>query len=384
MKSTVWLKLSSARFRLLSTLHVLTGLVIALVAVACTSPPPDDKGSNQPTLDFDTYAKACNDALAEGNDNPIQWPTTLQCSTGPVLPITQNGLVIPAATNAEGKNFTNKTNCDRPPLLNISEGGLGQCVPNSTLQVTHVKQLGVGDRDEPVFALLCRNYKYRSLQAQAIKPEYDDVAMIAYSPKNKKTCFFQRLSDTRLQKLSRTSVFPPRDAISGVDIPSPFTPQGKGFWIPPSEVKDFNCARCHDANPFVRTPYVHQVTANPLHALPPRTSGMAYNIVSLDYFGQEWKTPHARFNIADRKDGAAGTCVRCHNLGPGSSGPFTEYSAGTPAPNQMASPDFQLTHWMPPDADRLTWNNAFGPSVLAMKACNLNPDNPECKKTPLD
>lgn len=48
---------------------------------------------------------------------------------------------------------------------------LAKCVPNSTFQSSF-------DAEVKGYVLLCRNYEYRSRDAQALDPKYDDLAMI--------------------------------------------------------------------------------------------------------------------------------------------------------------------------------------------------------------
>lgn len=50
---------------------------------------------------------------------------------------------------------------------------LAKCVPNSTFQSSF-------DAEGKGYVLLCRNYEYRSRDAQALDPKYDDLAMIIY------------------------------------------------------------------------------------------------------------------------------------------------------------------------------------------------------------
>lgn len=338
-----------------------------------------DPDAENVELKFDKYAEQCLDDLEDGND--ITLPPVLQCADGPILPITFKGAPIPADTAGDSKNFTDKTECDKPPLLDISRGKIGQCVPNSRLQVRQAEQKGVDQKDKPYYALLCRNYIYRSLDDQKVKPEYDDVAMIVYSPRNKKTCFFQRLSDTTLSAFPVSeSAFAPQATISGKDIPSPFEAGAATFWDKPKVVKDINCARCHDANPFVRSPYAFQV-ANGADKLPPRRTGEAYGIVALDHFGKDWKKYHGYFDLADKKLKGEGACVSCHSLGLGfESGNFTDYSAGKLAPNQYDN-GFPDTHWMPPGANPGTWAANYDASVKKVQACNADQDGAGCNKT---
>jgi hypothetical protein len=329
---------------------------------------------------FKAYAEACLNELQDRGSKPIVFPELLQCEEGEILPIQKDFEDIPARTQNDAKFFTDKTECDKPPLLGISKGGIGQCVPNSRLQVRRVSQVGVEKENWPYYALLCRNYKYRSLLSQAKNPEYDDVAMIVYSPVNHKTCFFQKMAQLELRGLPQAqSDFPAVESLPGEDIPSPFGTAAERFWSQ-EQMKNINCASCHDANPFMHSPYAFQVTADKTNGLPNRTFGEAYNIVALDQLGDAWKKYHAYFDIDKdkRKRGEVGACVVCHSLGPGlSSGKLTEYSAGTPAPSQLVldTSPLTLTHWMPSPLPSIVktkeeWDALYRASVKEIVACH--------------
>jgi hypothetical protein len=353
---------------------------ICLGAVALWS----GQAHSETLLDLKAYAKACMKELSQNETKPITFPTVLQCADGDILPITQKNVDIPAKTKSDGSNFTAKTECDRPPLLLLEKGSIGQCVPNSRLRVTQVPQQGVEENDRPYYALLCRNYAYRSLDSQATNPEYDDIAMIVYSPQNHKTCFFQRFADAQIRGVKQErSAFAKIEALPGKDIASPFSANADKFWDGPTVVQDINCAQCHDANPFVRSPYAFQV-AKGTNKLPDRKLDRGYSIFYLDEFGVDWKKYHAYFNIQGHGKGTPGACLECHSLGPGlSSGNFTRYSSGTLAPGQLNSSTYALTHWMPPGANKDTWEKDFRAAVDEMTACNAKPEKPSCKKQDL-
>jgi len=331
----------------------------------------------EPEIDFDAYAASCKAEIEDGNT--IHFPALLQCDAGQLLQIEANGVLIPAETNADAQNFTVATECDKPPILDISSGGIGQCVPNSKILIDRVRQDNVDPDNWPYFAFLCRNYKYRSLEAQRADPQYDDLAIILYNPDNKKTCFFQRLSDNALLAPPQDNVtFDAVEAISGTDVISPFEPDADQFWLPPSEVKDINCGACHDANPYIRTPYVKQAVGA---EFPRRSRAEAYEIVELDYFGQDWKDKHGYFALDPRGNGEPGKCTMCHSIGIGmGSGTLTDYSTGLVAPNQLVN-DWIDTHWMPPAANEANFNDRYLPSVTKIQECHNSPEDAGCNRT---
>jgi hypothetical protein len=311
---------------------------------------------------LEEYVKDCSDGIPEAN----QIPEVLQCAEGDILPIKNHGEEIPAKTEEDGKYFNEFTTCDSPPLLPLDFSKIGQCVPNSTLRVTTAGA-------KTYYALLCRNYIYRSADSQRKEPEYDDVAMVVYNSTNKKTCFFQKYGSAKtLGDPQNASAVAPVAAISGT-VPSPFSEKGKTFWEM-NKMVEIRCSQCHDANPFVRTPYVEQVMKDGANRLPSRTYRMAYDIVDIDDF-LEWKSTNAYLVKSGSRNpdepNLAKPCLRCHSLGRGrTSGDFTDYSGGGLAPGQNRSLDFRLTHWMPPEADKDTWEAEYAKAVKAILACS--------------
>jgi hypothetical protein len=171
-------------------------------------------------------------------------------------------------------------------------------------------------------------------------------------------------------------------------VPVPLGPNAKPFWEhAPDEVARIGCARCHDANPFVRSPYVFQaLKSQGAMDFPSRTYAAAYGIANLDWLDRQnpdgWKTYHRYIEVdkAKRKNEESGACLVCHSLGPGfSSGNFTRYSGGVAAPGQLPSNSLALSHWMPPapPADKPTWEKRYAASVQFLTACNADPNS--CK-----
>jgi len=374
-----------------------TGLALCLAGLAassCTNAPLPATALRPSVVgpDYDSYKNACVSAI-RGNGGPVMMPDRLQCTEGTVLPITQNDNVIPAQHNSDEHRFTSATQCDRPPLLQLNPKN-GQCMPNSTLRVFRVPQEGVDEKDYPYAALLCRNYQFRSADAEKLKPTYDDIAMIVYSPRTTNACFFQKLSDSAAVIRAAAGAEPvvaavADEALSGANVPSPFSPDASGFWLSPKKMEDLTaCTTCHDANPLMRSPYAQQ-SASGAGYFPARRASQAYGVVGLDYFGEAWRKYHQYFAVSgsDSK-----TCVTCHSIGPGeTSGVFLNYSAGAPAPSQIASAPFDRLHWMPLPLWSGTdqgWHDKYDKSVTKLRVCHdqfsgsKKPD-PDCGLTHL-
>ena len=267
------------------------------------------------------------------------------------LPIEQDGVPIPAQTPSNASNFTNKTESTVHRCWKFhAAGSVNACrIPGCGL---HGKAEESGRERLALLRAALPQLPVSLAELAGTKSRIRHVAMVVYSPISNKTCFFQRLAKTQIRDVRQErSSFAAVEALPGKNIASPFSSDADKFWDNPNVVEDINCARCHDANPFVRSPYAHQVTKDPSNKLPGRQFGQAYVIFYLDHFGDKWKQFHGYFNINDRVKGKPGACLVCHSLGAGfSSGLFTEYSAGELAPGQLNSSTFPRTHWMPPGA----------------------------------
>lgn len=317
------------------------------------------------------YIDACK--VAVGN---VVIPQKLQCLDGATLPIKYKGVAIPAKTAADSAKFTDTTTCDEPPILpDVAGGGIGQCVPNSTFQSSF-------DTDGKGYVLLCRNYEYRSSDAQALDPIYDDLAMIVYNKDTGGSCFFQQLAKpiARLPEVEVGTKF--QAGIAGKDVPSPFASDADKFWLAPNKIKGLGCANCHDANPFIRTPYIQQV--RDAAALPSHGKSRDYYFASSE-FQDAWQKWHAYFDLKPTGKGEIGRCVLCHRVGISfGSDELTKFStARQKTPNQTDGLTFEQTHWMPPKAKPDTFDADFKASIDKLLACNAAPLGTNCNKVEL-
>jgi hypothetical protein len=87
--------------------------------------------------------------------------------------------------------------------------------------------------------------------------EYGDIAVIQYSRKNGATCFYQALGDQNHGNLpgGHTAPIAPAKVLSPSKGQVPNT-----FWMSPSGTANIGCGGCHDNGPFIRSPYLNQVT----------------------------------------------------------------------------------------------------------------------------
>jgi hypothetical protein len=234
---------------------------------------------------------------------------------------------------------TGSGKCPKSPLL----GGHG-CHKNA-----RTGRIQTNNPDVDI-QFLCRHYNNNNSGAN--DPKFHDIAMIARNVKNGATCFFQ------------TNVGSRKNA-SNVPAPS----QGSSFWQSPSEVAEGTCVRCHDADPFIRSPYLMQVKDR--NALPFRRNQ------STHYWfpGSDFTSWQAFWVQSSRNNG----CNHCHKMGSnnknsntGSSGQLGAYSAG----RQRFGLDSSGDVWM----NRVP-NSRPGPAFDEMKRCAQNHSASGCQVT---
>jgi hypothetical protein len=164
--------------------------------------------------------------------------------------------------------------------------------------------------------------------------------------------------------------------------------QSGGLWLPPSATAWIGCGSCHDNGPFIRSPYLNQVTGpNALPGSDDRSFNrdpQPYAFVGEDF--ASWK--------AFKVEVSGNECNSCHRLGvnnvksggardPGrgtaldfgiratapsetaKNGP-TEASCGT---EQNPKPTCPSPIWMPPDPVQVKFNKTHKDAAEAIHDC---------------
>lgn len=289
------------------------------------------------------YAKKCKDAIG------VELPA-FNCDSGTLVPV----------TNVTG-NYPNQ-DCDRPNVLNA------MCDPGSTFQVLTQSQ-------DAITVALCRK-KGNGVGF------YGDVAVIQYNQVNGATCFFQALGQLPAK----------------VTAPSEGDGSGKFPWMSPSSTASIQCVRCHDNGPFVRSPYLAQLSNEPKNRLPGTNPGPGpwdkryswnttnpYSFVGSDF--QSWKAYKLIMS------GTGSGCMNCHRLGISSSGGSFNTSSGTAlnfgpkATNRLSHQNFLSFNspiWMMPgqtfyDAETENEAKAVAACAGAIMSGQLSP--PGCAYT---
>jgi len=149
------------------------------------------------------------------------------CMKGTIIPITRKGV---AQTQPVAS-------CDKPVQLGTPGG---PCVPFSRFQ-----RLSTGNPNVET-AVICRKYHASNGPNDAT---FHDIAVIQHHKGTGETCFFQS---------------PPDEARNGSNVPSPqeSSANASHYWLEPIPFfgpGGITCTNCHDADPFVWSPYIAQV-----------------------------------------------------------------------------------------------------------------------------
>lgn len=164
--------------------------------------------------------------------------------------------------------------CDNPNQL-----GSGRCVAGS-----RIGQLSTGNPDVTT-VFICRKY------SAVADPTFHDIAVIQHNRESGDTCWFQ------------TPVGDDRD---GRAAPSPMenSAAANQYWLEPADVAPIDCQKCHDADPFIWTPYLGQVLGQNPDGWNPWGP---YDSNTFDIFDGR---PQPRIF-----EPAGNSCVACHRIG---------------------------------------------------------------------
>jgi len=256
------------------------------------------------------------------------------------------GTEVPVTHPVAGPNNT-VAQCDRPNRLNRV------CDPGSHFQVL--------TRTANVFTVgHCRK---KGLPGT----EYGDIAVIQYNRNNGATCFYQALG-----------------TLPG-KVMAPSKGAGAWPWITPSGTAGIGCAECHDNGPFIRSPYLNQVTGT--NALPGSddvsfNSTQPYAFVGGDF--ASWK--------AYRVQVAGNECIGCHRLGANnisSGGTARDFAIRATSPSESSKnpPSADSPIWMPPLPVQTAFNQMHANSAQQIHDCaqhvndNPLPDSSTCRIT---
>jgi hypothetical protein len=277
------------------------------------------------------------------------------CNSGTVIPITVNG--------KEPEKYTKGMSCDRPSLLKYEAHTDGQCTPYSRISdLSYVDPV----KGAVQITAFCRREWIRPSDSTY----YDEVDIVLHSVKTGATCWFHsEYKPGTTTGFDASRVPPPNEK-----QPPPGKVSANQFWWQPAATAKKDCGGCHDADPFMFSPWI----------------GQKWNKVPTDPFGKyhhlgpdfaKWRSS----SISTRDN----TCVGCHRIGNREScKSVIAWAAGLgsapPGSNELAR-HYPLSHWMPVDNNQSPafWQNVHQKSVKELLTCCNDPNNPICTITPI-
>jgi hypothetical protein len=325
-----------------------------------------------------------NPVKSDGSAEMREYVAACTAEMGPVptLDCFGQAKVLPVTVTTENggrpmthEDFNNgSTQCDKPIMLQ------NQCAPFSRF-AAFTSRAVKGPRPTQ-WAYFCRRYKGRPEGSRF----FDDVNMIGHNPNTGATCFFNS------QLNGKNGV-----AVAAVDadamnpsppstIPNPGAPNALTFWYPPhvrgsndsvETVDNIECARCHDNDAFLNSPFVAQAGTLP-YGVYSETDRPYYAVwFSENSANNIWRPSHITADAAE-------ACTSCHRIGSSMTCKIFADYATKPADSFYAQSltDFGKAHpWMPPGRQD---DGASVPAEIAasyefIRACCDGKNRPECK-----
>jgi hypothetical protein len=322
-------------------------------------------GEQEVIASTEAYADACVgelgdipffDRLADGDY------ATFNCLDATPLPTT-----VTAGDGQVSRPGAQVEQCDNPQYIySLCEGNAVSGTSNGPRVTSAANDQGTE------WVLLCR-------KAKPDEGAYNDIAMIGHNPYTGKTCFFQNALYSRTDGLH---VPHPGDTVESQSSPQ----QSASLWsgIHGGLGSGIQCARCHDADAFIHTPWIDQAERDTDDPVVPKMGidddfalGYAdapYTIVNSE--GQGWTMPRQLVSEEAR------ACTNCHRIGDGQwSSEWISRLVGQDASwtqiTTEAYRSFAHAFWMPPDMDGLdqeSWaDSEFGRAVAFIQGCGRDP-----------
>jgi hypothetical protein len=331
--------------------------------------------------DINQYGRQCADEIG------VELPANMSCldPNATVLPVTRDGTASAAMTD----------DCDKPALLEPGKA----CVPGARL-VKYVQAAGEAVVNT---TLLCRHSRTAGAAMTPAQlrdsPMFQDVGIIQYNESNHKTCWFYFVSAGK----------------DSTSVPRPYAArpragelqQARAYFAPPSSTAGTRCIVCHDAGPWLRTPYVTQAKGT-RNEVPPNNGETPLHV---DAGGQmaDWNgadgpkqiTINTRaylttlseedrraYAVARSTDAVAAVnkCTSCHVLGrspqPGNArfgtcGYIGGSAMGRPVANDhLRVPAGGRIPWMAPNhgLGAAQWAAYYAYAARAVEECCANPN----------
>ena len=296
---------------------------------------------------------------------------TYNCLDSTAIPTT----VTDADGNVEYPNVQ-VSQCDNPQYI------YSLCEPNAVDGRTNGPRVASRRNDQGThWVLLCR-------KAQEAEGQYNDIAMIGHNPLTGRTCFFQNALYSRTDGLH---VPHPGDTVQSEQSPQ----QSASLWdgIHGGLGSGIQCAECHDADPFVHTPWIDGAVNEDRTPVIPRIgdhpdypvgyNAAPYYIVNTE--GQGWQMP--KHLVSAQAD----ACTECHRIGDHRwTRSWIRRLRGTDTAWTNITTEsyrtFERTFWMPPDLEGLTEHNfadsEYGKAMEFIEQCGRDPSACEWAELP--
>jgi hypothetical protein len=222
------------------------------------------------------------------------------------------------------------------------------------------------------WVLLCR----KSIGGYASN-KYNDIAMIGHNPFTGKTCYFQ---NALYNKTDGSAIPHPADKEKSQNLWSGVH-GGLGDGI--------QCASCHDADPFIHTPWIDGAKDPQGRPIVPKmgidpdfalgANDTPYSIINTR--GQGWRMPK---QIVSSE---ANACLKCHRMGDNrwTKSWINRLDGSDTAWNNLTTEAFNAAkhrYWMPTDQvfdTEQQWSQSvFATALDFIKGCGQSSTNPAC------
>ncbi len=304
------------------------------------------------------YGERCVDALGEipfFEKQPDGTYSTYSCLDGTPVPMT----ITHDDGTVDAPQSGTVAQCDNPQYIYSS------CEAGPRVQA-RTNELGTR------WVMLCR----KSIGGFS-SDKYNDIALIGHNPYTGKTCFFQNALYVKTD---------------GGHVPHPADPvKSQNLWsgVHGGIGNGIECARCHDADAFIHTPWIDGAKDPQGRPVVPRMG------VDADYAIGVNDAPYALVNAAGQGwtmkqelvSPEANACLRCHRIAGGewSTSWLSRLEGTDTAWTSITTPTFnQAAHkfWMPPGVQFPTdaaWQGSeYQHAVDFIQACGANPSAPGC------
>ena len=216
------------------------------------------------------------------------------------------------------------------------------------------------------------NDSWKRNPSSAADPYFNDVAVIQYDPASGDACFFQALGTLNVERVP-----PPDEVELPADVATQFpkAKNAKSFWLAPAGTANINCINCHDADPWMHSPYARSAKdAGGRVWLSSAPNRPKYNMLGGEFGFSDWTKSYT----IRPKDGSGDACLACHKAGSlnGCSSWFPDVGNGShhAAYKTDFAKSFPQTHWMPPDhgEDLANWDSNYKSARDAIvRCCNI-------------